>query len=177
MACGSRARMVFVSPPCLWHLSVTESSVALGASGLGRIGGEVEGRGGDFCCGAGAASGLGPSIKAQRVPRFLFRPEAVEIALQDSSFLSDEQRRAIRHATSTEATCILKSGAGTGKTTLISGLVHAAKLPGKGVKILGLGRLGLPPTNSRGQPVSKQSRSRASGTNSAPAFVLDPIRE
>jgi hypothetical protein len=27
--CGSRARMLVISPPCLWHLSVTESSLVL----------------------------------------------------------------------------------------------------------------------------------------------------
>ena len=74
----------------------------------------------------------------ERVPGFQFRPDAVEIALKAVPFLSDEQRRAVHLATSIEATCILESGAGTGKTTLISGLVRAAKLSGRGVKILGL---------------------------------------
>jgi conjugative relaxase-like TrwC/TraI family protein len=66
-----------------------------------------------------------------------FRPEAVEAALQAAPYLSDEQRRAIRHATSCEPTCILESGAGTGKTTLIRGVVDAARKSGL-KKIIGL---------------------------------------
>jgi conjugative relaxase-like TrwC/TraI family protein len=73
----------------------------------------------------------------ERVARSLFRPEAIELALQAVPFLSDEQRRAIRHATSADPTSILESGAGTGKTTLIAGLVDAARRSG-GLKILGL---------------------------------------
>jgi conjugative relaxase-like TrwC/TraI family protein len=56
-----------------------------------------------------------------------FRPDAVEAALQAAPYLSDEQRKAIRHATSSEPTCILESAAGTGKTTLIRGVVDAAR--------------------------------------------------
>ena len=44
-----------------------------------------------------------------------FRPEAIEAALQAAPYLSDEQRRAIRHATSCEPTCILEAGAGYGE--------------------------------------------------------------
>src|SRR5665647_1511243 len=59
-----------------------------------------------------------------------FCPEAVEAALQAASYLSDEQRTAIRHATSSEPTCILEAGAGTGKTTLIRGVVDIARKSG-----------------------------------------------
>jgi ATP-dependent exoDNAse (exonuclease V) alpha subunit len=59
-----------------------------------------------------------------------FRPEAIEAALEAASYLSDEQRKAIRHATSSEPTCILEAGAGTGKTTLIRGAVDAARKSG-----------------------------------------------
>ena len=74
----------------------------------------------------------------ERVPGALFQPDAVESALQAAPFLSDEQRRAIRHATSPDPTTILEAGAGTGKTTLIAGLADAARRSGKGLKILGL---------------------------------------
>ena len=74
----------------------------------------------------------------ERVPGALFQPDAVELALQAAPFLSDEQRRAIRHATSPDPTTILEAGAGTGKTTLIAGLADAARRSGKGLKILGL---------------------------------------
>jgi ATP-dependent exoDNAse (exonuclease V) alpha subunit len=66
-----------------------------------------------------------------------FRPEAVEAALQAAPYLSDEQRKAIRHATSSEPTCILEAGAGTGKTTLIRGVVDAARKSGLRI-IIGL---------------------------------------
>src|ERR1035437_4235845 len=69
-------------------------------------------------------------LAKERVPGSLFRPEAVEVALQAAPFLSDEQRRAIRHATSPDPTTILEAGAGTGKTTLIAGLVDAARRSG-----------------------------------------------
>jgi ATP-dependent exoDNAse (exonuclease V) alpha subunit len=59
-----------------------------------------------------------------------FRPEAVEAALQAAPYLSDEQRKAIRHATSSEPTCILESGAGTGKTTLIRCVADIARKSG-----------------------------------------------
>jgi conjugative relaxase-like TrwC/TraI family protein len=59
-----------------------------------------------------------------------FCPEAVEAVLQAASYLSDEQRAAIRHATSSEPTCILEAGAGTGKTTLIRGVVDIARKSG-----------------------------------------------
>ena len=59
-----------------------------------------------------------------------FRPEAVEAVLQTAQYLSDEQRNAIRHATSSEPTCILEAGAGTGKTTLIRGVVDIARKSG-----------------------------------------------
>jgi conjugative relaxase-like TrwC/TraI family protein len=74
----------------------------------------------------------------ERVPGALFHPDAVESALQAAPFLSDEQRRAIRHATSPDPTTILEAGAGTGKTTLIAGLADAARRSGKGLTILGL---------------------------------------
>ena len=76
-------------------------------------------------------------LAKERVPGSLFRPEAVELALQAAPFLSDEQRQAIRHATSSDPTTVLEAGAGTGKTTLIAGLVDAARRSG-GLKIIGL---------------------------------------
>jgi conjugative relaxase-like TrwC/TraI family protein len=76
-------------------------------------------------------------LAKERVPGLLFRPDAVELALQAVPFLSDEQRQAIRHATSSDPTTVLESGAGTGKTTLIAGLVDSARRSG-GLKILGL---------------------------------------
>jgi conjugative relaxase-like TrwC/TraI family protein len=75
-------------------------------------------------------------LAKERVPGSLFRPEAVEVALQVAPFFSDEQRQAIRHATSSDPTSVLEAGAGTGKTTLIAGLVDAARR--SGLKILGL---------------------------------------
>jgi conjugative relaxase-like TrwC/TraI family protein len=60
-----------------------------------------------------------------------FRPEAIEAALQAAPHLSDEQRKAIRHATSSEPTCILESGAGTGKTTLIRCVADIARKSGR----------------------------------------------
>jgi conjugative relaxase-like TrwC/TraI family protein len=77
-------------------------------------------------------------LARERVPGPLFQPEAVQLALQAFPFLSDEQRQAIRHATSSDPTTLLEAGAGTGKTTLIAGLVDAARRSGKGLKILGL---------------------------------------
>jgi conjugative relaxase-like TrwC/TraI family protein len=59
-----------------------------------------------------------------------FRPEAVEAVLEASHYLSDEQRNAIRQATSSEPTCILEAGAGTGKTTLVRGVVDIARKSG-----------------------------------------------
>ena len=67
-----------------------------------------------------------------------FLPEAVEAALGAASYLSDEQRQAVRHATSSLPTCLLEAGAGTGKTTLIRGVVDAARKSGVGT-IIGLG--------------------------------------
>jgi conjugative relaxase-like TrwC/TraI family protein len=67
-----------------------------------------------------------------------FQTASVEVALQAAPFLSDEQRQAIRHATSSDPTSVLEAGAGTGKTTLIAGLVDAARRSRKGLKILGL---------------------------------------
>lgn len=77
-------------------------------------------------------------LARERVPGSLFRPEAVELALQAVPFLSDEQRQAIRHATSSDPTTVLEAGAGTGKTTLIAGLADAGRRSGRGLKILGL---------------------------------------
>jgi ATP-dependent exoDNAse (exonuclease V) alpha subunit len=76
-------------------------------------------------------------LARERVPASLFRPEAVELALQAAPFLSEEQRQAIRHATSSDPTTVLEAGAGTGKTTLIAALADAARRSGS-VKILGL---------------------------------------
>jgi conjugative relaxase-like TrwC/TraI family protein len=76
-------------------------------------------------------------LAKERVPGSLFQPDAIELALQAAPFLSDEQRGAIRHATSSDPTTILEAGAGTGKTTLISGLVDAARRSG-GIKLLAL---------------------------------------
>jgi conjugative relaxase-like TrwC/TraI family protein len=66
----------------------------------------------------------------KRPRRSSFRPEAVETVLEAAPYLSDEQRRAVRHATSSEPTCILEAGAGTGKTTLIRGVVDIARKSG-----------------------------------------------
>jgi conjugative relaxase-like TrwC/TraI family protein len=74
-------------------------------------------------------------LAKERVLSSLFRPEAVELALQSAPFLSEEQREAIRRATSSDPTVVLEAGAGTGKTAINSVLAHAAKLSG-GVKLL-----------------------------------------
>lgn len=71
----------------------------------------------------------------ERVPGSLFRPEAVELALEAAPFLSDEQREAIRRATSSDPTVVLEAGAGTGKTAINSVVADAAKRSG-GVKLL-----------------------------------------
>jgi hypothetical protein len=65
-----------------------------------------------------------------------FRPEAIEAALKAAPYLSDEQRQAVRHATSSEPTSILEAGAGTEKTTLIRGVVDIARK--SGLRIIGL---------------------------------------
>lgn len=67
-----------------------------------------------------------------------FQPEAVEAALRAAPHLTDEQRLAVRYATSPDPTCLLESGAGTGKTTLISCVVDAAKRSGTSLEIIGL---------------------------------------
>lgn len=67
-----------------------------------------------------------------------FKPEAVEAALGAAPHLTDEQRLAVRYATSPDPTCLLESGAGTGKTTLIRCVVDAAKRSGAGPEIIGL---------------------------------------
>jgi hypothetical protein len=98
-----------------------------------------------------------------------FRPEAIEAALQTAPYPSDEQRRAIRHATSSESTCILESGAGTGKTTLIRGVVDAARKSGLRTII------GLAPSwvaaDELALPASKRWQSRGSGMKSRQANV------
>lgn len=99
-------------------------------------------------------------LAKERVSGSLIRPEAVEVALQAAPFLSDEQRQAIRHATSPDPTSVLEAGAGTGKTTLIAGLVDAARRSG-GLKSSAWRHLGLRQTSSHGRPVLKQSRLRA----------------
>jgi conjugative relaxase-like TrwC/TraI family protein len=76
-------------------------------------------------------------LATKRVPTTLFRPEAVELTLQTIPFLSDEQSDAIRHATSSDPTTVLEAGAGSGKTTLIAGLIDAARRSGVS-KIIGL---------------------------------------
>jgi conjugative relaxase-like TrwC/TraI family protein len=56
-----------------------------------------------------------------------FRTEAIEATLKAASNLSEEQRHAVRHATSGDGISLLESGAGTGKTTLARALVSAAR--------------------------------------------------
>ena len=56
-----------------------------------------------------------------------FSTEAVEAALTEAPHLSDEQQKAIRHATSRDGVSICEAGAGTGKTTLTRALVDAAR--------------------------------------------------
>jgi conjugative relaxase-like TrwC/TraI family protein len=65
-----------------------------------------------------------------------FKSEAIETALKEASNLSEEQRQAIRDATSTEPTCVLEAGAGTGKTTLAKLVVDSARK--SGLSIVGL---------------------------------------
>lgn len=74
-------------------------------------------------------------LAKERVPGSPFRPEAVELALNAAPFLSDEQRGAIRRATSSDPTTILEAAAGTGKTAITSVLASAARHSG-GVKLL-----------------------------------------
>jgi conjugative relaxase-like TrwC/TraI family protein len=71
-----------------------------------------------------------------RTARSWFKSEAVEAALKDASNLSEEQRQAIRDATSAEPTSVLEAGAGTGKTTLAKVVVEAARK--SGLSIVGL---------------------------------------
>ena len=56
-----------------------------------------------------------------------FRAEAIEAALDAAPDLSEEQRRAVRHAASADGISLLEAGAGTGKTTLARALVLAAR--------------------------------------------------
>jgi conjugative relaxase-like TrwC/TraI family protein len=72
----------------------------------------------------------------ERVTGSWFNSEAVETALMAVPYLSDEQRQAIRIATSTDPVCVLEAGAGTGKTTLIRGVVDAARR--SNLQIIGL---------------------------------------
>jgi conjugative relaxase-like TrwC/TraI family protein len=77
-------------------------------------------------------------LVSERVSGSWFGTEAVETALKSAPHLSEEQRQAIRHATSTDPTIVLEAGAGTGKTLLTKVLVDAAKKSGGGLQILGL---------------------------------------
>jgi AAA domain/TrwC relaxase len=72
----------------------------------------------------------------ERVTGSWFNSEAVETALMAVPYLSDEQRQAIRIATSADPVCVLEAGAGTGKTTLIRGVVDAARR--SNLQIIGL---------------------------------------
>jgi conjugative relaxase-like TrwC/TraI family protein len=72
----------------------------------------------------------------ERIAGSWFRPEAIEAALKNASSLSEEQRQAVRHATSTDPTSLLEAGAGTGKTTLAKAVAQAATK--SGLRILGL---------------------------------------
>lgn len=72
----------------------------------------------------------------ERMAGSWFKSEAIESALKDASNLSEEQRQAIRHATSTEPTSVLEAGAGTGKTTLAKLVVDSARK--SGLSIVGL---------------------------------------
>jgi conjugative relaxase-like TrwC/TraI family protein len=74
----------------------------------------------------------------ERVAGLWFKPEAVEAALSAAPYLTDEQRLAVRHATSADPTCLLESGAGTGKTTLIRCVVDAGRRSGTGLEFIGL---------------------------------------
>jgi conjugative relaxase-like TrwC/TraI family protein len=75
-------------------------------------------------------------LVAERVPGSWFKSEAAEAALSAAPHLSEEQRHAIRLATSTDPVCLLEAGAGTGKTTLIKGVVDAARR--SGLEVIGL---------------------------------------
>jgi hypothetical protein len=72
----------------------------------------------------------------ERMAGAWFKSEAIEAALNDASDLSEEQRQAIRDATSSEPTSVLEAGAGTGKTTLSKLVVDAARK--SGLSIVGL---------------------------------------
>jgi conjugative relaxase-like TrwC/TraI family protein len=72
----------------------------------------------------------------ERMAGSWFRPSAIEAVLKDASNLSEEQRQAIRAATSTDPTSVLEAGAGTGKTTLAKAVAQAATK--SGLRILGL---------------------------------------
>jgi conjugative relaxase-like TrwC/TraI family protein len=74
----------------------------------------------------------------ERVAGSWFKPEAVEAALSAAPYLTGEQRLAVRHATSPDPTCVLESGAGTGKTTLIRCVVDAGRRSGTGLEFIGL---------------------------------------
>jgi conjugative relaxase-like TrwC/TraI family protein len=64
-----------------------------------------------------------------------FKSEAIEAALKEASNLSEEQRQAVRDATSSEPTTVLEAGAGTGKTTLAKLVVDSARK--SGIRIVG----------------------------------------
>jgi conjugative relaxase-like TrwC/TraI family protein len=72
----------------------------------------------------------------ERMAGSWFKSVAIEAALKDASNLSEEQRQAIRDATSSEPTSVLEAGAGTGKTTLAKLVVDSARK--SGLRIVGL---------------------------------------
>jgi conjugative relaxase-like TrwC/TraI family protein len=72
----------------------------------------------------------------ERMAGSWFKSDAIEAALKDASNLSEEQRQAIRDATSSEPTSVLEAGAGTGKTTLAKLVVDSARK--SGLSIVGL---------------------------------------
>ena len=92
-----------------------------------------------------------------------FRPEAVEAALQAAPYLSDEQRQAVRHATSSDPTCVLEAGGGTGKTTLMLGVVDAARKSGLRTII------GLAPSWVAADELAALRRHRSDGDREVPA--------
>ena len=65
-----------------------------------------------------------------------FRQDAVEAALADAPYLSQEQADAIRFAANRDGVVICEAPAGTGKTVMTQALVEAAQR--SGLKILGL---------------------------------------
>lgn len=66
-----------------------------------------------------------------------FQSDAVEAAIRDASFLSDEQMQAVRFSANRDGVVVCNSAAGSGKTTLACTIVEAARRSGLS-KIYGL---------------------------------------